>query len=355
MRYRRLRTGNMVPLDGGVVDPVPGNGRGQKMGTVDVEERRTVRKPALRHVLPVAGAGFVLLCLPHLDLGHSMVLAVLQAVLPVMCFAALVPCVYLAIRRAWVSLVVLVLCLATAMAPALNPVAAGCVRDESLSLLSLNAGRGHADPAGIAAAITESDAEVLVFLEASEPMIQAVAEVMGEWKFTNRTGPVVSGGAVDTVILSRYPLHGEEPAALQSAGALFDVPVAVIDHPRAGKVRVAGIHPVPPTHGVASWAQTLEAVRTWSRENTGMPLVLTGDFNATRAHPGFRTLASGFSEAAPSVGRIAIGTWPANSAVPAFAAIDHVLVRGLAAAGSVPLVVAGTDHHGIVARLASCR
>ncbi len=41
------------------------------------------------------------------------------------------------------------------------------------------------------------------------------------------------GGAVDTVILAVHPLHGEEPAARQSAGALFDVPVAVIDHPRA--------------------------------------------------------------------------------------------------------------------------
>ncbi|GAA5227830.1 endonuclease/exonuclease/phosphatase family protein [Paeniglutamicibacter antarcticus] len=121
------------------------------------------------------------------------------------------------------------------------------------------------------------------------------------------------------------------------------------------KICVAGIHPVPPTRDPASWADTLETVRAWSQEKTEMPLVLAGDFNATRAQPGFRALATGFAQSAPSWGPIGIGSWPANTKVPAFAANDHVLARGLAAGRSVPLVVAGTDHHGIVARLASCR
>ncbi len=164
------------------------------MGTMIRGERRTARKPRLRHLFPVIVTGLVLIGLPRLGLGHSTLLAVLQALLPVICIPALVPCLYLAIRRAWVSAVVLALSVVLARAPTFNPAAAGCIADETIPVLSLNAGRGLAGPAGRAVAITQSDAEVLVLVEASEPMISAVSEALPQWTFTNRTGPVVAGG-----------------------------------------------------------------------------------------------------------------------------------------------------------------
>lgn len=90
-------------------------------------------------------------------------------------------------------------------------------------------------------------------------------------------------------------------------------------------------------------------------EQNGMPLVMAGDFNATAAHPQFRALAAGLVEASPRFGPWAGATWPADMDLPAFAGIDHVLVRGLAVLDSERFSVPGTDHHGIVAHLASCR
>lgn len=93
-----------------------------------------------------------------------------------------------------VSVAVLALCIAAALAPASSLAAvAGYVPGESLSMLSPNAGRGHADPAGLGAAITELGPAVLVLVETSELMIQAVDQAMAEWQFTNRSGPVESG------------------------------------------------------------------------------------------------------------------------------------------------------------------
>lgn len=87
---------------------------------------------------------------------------------------------------------------------------------------------------------------------------------------------------------SRHHLQEQAPAVLQSEGALLDSPVAVIAHPRPGNIRVAGIHPAPPTHAPSSWAGTLHSLQAWNGERSGMPLVLAGEFNATDAHPEIR-------------------------------------------------------------------
>lgn len=85
-----------------------------------------------------------------------------------------------------------------------------------------------------------------------------------------------------------------------------------------------------------------------------MPLVLAGDLNATDAHLQIRGLAAGLADASPMLGPWPAGTWPANSAFPAFAGIDHVWVRGLAVVDAQRITVPGTEHHGIVAHLAAC-
>ncbi|WP_181578294.1 endonuclease/exonuclease/phosphatase family protein [Arthrobacter sp. AQ5-05] len=262
----------------------------------------------------------------------------------------------LVLRHVWIPAAVLLVCAAVSLVPALQPVAGGaCAPGEPVTVLSLNAGRGNADPSMAADVIIASAPDVLVPVEASEAMPRSLGTALPKWQYHHRTGFVVTGGAVDTVIFSRHPMRSEAAAARQSAGALLEVPVAVIDHPRAGRIRVAGIHPVPPTHGPASWADTLSTVERRAGQHADLPLVLAGDVNVTRTHPGFRAPAHGFSEASPAFGPLATVTWPANGAVPAFAAIDHVPVRGLGVMDSARIAVAGTDHHGIVAKLAFCR
>jgi endonuclease/exonuclease/phosphatase (EEP) superfamily protein YafD len=332
------------------------------MARVLPREPRTLPARPRRRLVAVLVPGVLLAILPHVSLEGSRILAVLQALLPLWFLAALAVCLVLALRRALAPAAVLLILAAVSILPATAPIlpatvpmaATPCTPGAQLSVVSLNAGRGHADPAALAAVIENSNPDVLVLVEASEPMIKALAAGLPAWDYTHRTGPVLTGGAIDTVILSRYPLRQETAAALQSEGALFDIPVAVIDHPRAGSIRIAGIHPAPPTHAPTSWAQTLRRLEAWTAGQADMPLVLAGDFNATAAHPQFRALAAGLTEASPKMGPWAMATWPADSGMPAFAGIDHVLVRALAVRGAERFTVPGTDHHGIVARLATC-
>lgn len=317
------------------------------------------RQPArarLRGVLAVLPIGGGLALLPHLQVAGSRMVPVLQAVLPLLCLLALAVCLFLVLRRARGAAVLLLAAIAAAMLPVVQvPAEAGCDAGVPWGVLTLNAGRGHADPAGLAEVITASRPDVMFLVETSEPMVDALARAVPDWDYTWRSDQVPTGGTVDTVILSRHPMAVELPAARQVDGALFDVPVALIEHREAGAIRVAGIHPVPPTHGPASWSDTLATVGQWARAQDETPLVLAGDFNATRAHPQFRALATGFGEAPRARGPLALGTWPANGPVPAFAPIDHVLARGLEVRSAERFVVEGTDHHGIVAQLHRCR
>jgi endonuclease/exonuclease/phosphatase (EEP) superfamily protein YafD len=319
-----------------------------------------MRKPLALRLVPVLVPGAFLAALPHLSFGPFRILAVLQALLPLWCVAALLACLVLALRRAFVPAAVLLVLAAASLAPVVAPSVGSvtgttCTPGEQVRVLSLNAEHGRADTSSLAEVIRHSAPDVLVLVESSEPMLTALAAGFPAWEYTHRTGKVVTGGSADTVILSRHPLQEEAAAALQSNGALFDVPVAVIDHPLTGPIRVAGVHPAPPTYSPSSWAGTLQDLGAWKHGQTGMPLVMAGDFNATAAHPQFRALAAGLVEASPRLGPWAGATWPADMDLPAFAGIDHVLVRGLAVLGSERFSVPGTDHHGIVARLASCR
>lgn len=319
-------------------------------------ESSDLRVTLSRSLLPVSVAGVFLAVLPHLSFGASGILAVLQALLPLLFLATLGLCVVLAFRRYFAPAVVLLVLAATSMVPVLAPSAGTtCSPGAPVTVVSLNAGRGHADASSLAAVIGESDPDILVLVEAGEPLLKALEAEIPGWAYVHRTGEVFTGGSVDTVILSGHPLREEAPAVLQSQGALFDAPVAVIEHPEAGRIRVAGIHPAPPTHAPSSWAGSLRRLAAWKEEHASMPLVLAGDFNATTAHPHFRTLAAGLVDASPAWGPWAAGTWPANSAIPAFAGIDHVLARGLAVRTAERFSVSGTDHHGIVAHLSSCQ
>lgn len=222
------------------------------MGNPEPGERVIVRSRLLHRVIPVSLAGALLVHLPWIDFWPSRFVSVLQALLPLLGLAALAYSAVLLFRRAWILAAVPLVCLVLSLAPTLAPgTQEVCPPEYALTVLFLNAGRGHTDPAGLAKEFSTAGPDILVLVEASEPMVKALASSMAWWGYAERTGLVRTGGSVDTVILSRYPLRSEESAALQSDGALFDIPVALIDLPRAGQIRVAGIHPVPPTHDPA--------------------------------------------------------------------------------------------------------
>lgn len=309
--------------------------------------------------LTILGA-ICLLVLPLVTLGPYRIVAIAQAILPVLSVLALsVAAIFLWRKKPAVGL-----CLGVSAMLALLPGAFAsqktygvsstmCSGTAELSVLSLNAGRGSADPTELAAIIEQNRPDVLVLVESNEALIKALALQMTGWEYIHRTGEIIHGGSVDTVILSNLPLRQESDAVKQSELVLFDAPVAVVKDPYLGDIRIAGIHPVPPTHQPTSWEHTLGALTLWHTEQDDMPLVMAGDFNATYSHPQFRALASGFRDASPYLGPVGMATWPANSTLPAFSTIDHVLVRDLLPVSAERFTVSGTDHHGILATLRS--
>jgi endonuclease/exonuclease/phosphatase family metal-dependent hydrolase len=79
-----------------------------------------------------------------------------------------------------------------------------------------------------------------------------------------------------------------------------------------------------------------------------------GDLNATLDHRPLRAmLAPGtWRDAASAVGGGLRGTWPTDSTLPPFAAIDHVLVSGpISAAEVTTQELPSTDHAGLIATL----
>ncbi len=127
-------------------------------------------------------------------------------------------------------------------------------------------------------------------------------------------------------------------------------PSAVIEHPRFGTIRVAAVHPhAPVVDGAGKWKSILGSIDAWQSTHTDIPMLLAGDFNASHAHPAFREIAADFTDTSAAAGIFPIPTWPATGRLPAFTAIDHILVRGLAATGWQRVPVPGTDHYGIIA------
>lgn len=323
-----------------------------------------------RVLIPVAAVGMFLVVLPHLAAGESKVVAVLQAVLPLLALATLGVSILLMFRGKRIAALLLGVAVGAALLPGYvsqresgvqrstqsgsTPSTESCGPEAQLSVLTLNAGRGSASVAELADYIHRHDPHVLVLVETNETMIASLAEQVSGWNYKFRTSEVIHGGSVDSVILSRLPLRQEPDAVSRSRGALFDVPVAVAEDPELGSVRIAAIHPIPPTHEPEMWASTLEQLRLWHSIRGELPLVLAGDFNATHANPEFRAMSRGFSDVSPRIGPIDLATWPADLPIPAFAAIDHVLARGLLPVEAERLRVSGTDHHGILAHLGAC-
>ncbi len=130
----------------------------------------------------------------------------------------------------------------------------------------------------------------------------------------------------------------------------FDQVAVEIERPSASPWLLLAAHPVPPT--LASWSQELTDLRAWrNRQNADVPLVMAGDFNASSAHPGFRGLESGMTDAQRATGSGWVRTWPQESLLPTFVDLDHVLFRGFGVVTSGVTVIGNTDHAAVWARL----
>lgn len=193
-----------------------------------------------------------------------------------------------------------------------------------------------------------------------------------------------SGGGTDIARLVATDL-AEDYTAFQSTNGR-STPTSVLVHKSLGRYReVAGpvtaigsvtlapvgdatrptivaLHPVPPLPKLmAEWRADVSRVVRWGEAHSG-PVVMAGDFNATRHHGAMTQLASlqdaravALATTGPGLRGLPIGTWPQNLPALFGTPIDHVLVK----AGSGPVVVERfdvveqpqSDHRAVVAQV----
>ncbi|MDQ0144178.1 endonuclease/exonuclease/phosphatase family protein [Pseudarthrobacter niigatensis] len=217
-----------------------------------------------------------------------------------------------------------------------------------LTVMALNVGSTGVDPTVLLGQARAQDVDILALPElALEGLAGLEAAGIGV-DFPYRVIDV-DGAGTGNAIFSRYPLVPMP----RVPGTSFYQTRAVADVPgTAGGIRLTSVHVDSPRPGhTPSWRAELDQLAGLQQ---GLPAdgssVLLGDFNAGQDHAEFRKLlTTGLTDAAGTVGMGLVPTWPMNAPVPAFTAIDHILVsRGIRVAGFSTVGFPGTDHAAVV-------
>jgi endonuclease/exonuclease/phosphatase (EEP) superfamily protein YafD len=200
---------------------------------------------------------------------------------------------------------------------------------------------------GIAATLTEVDADVVALAEVTPEIADALLARAVARQYPYRV--VRAGDAASGLMLwSRYPLLdiGEVDVAWRSVAATIDGP--------DGRLRVVLLHPPPPVFNFEAWRSDLRALDDIATSSS-LPLVVLGDLNASYFHPAFRSALSdaGLRDALRDSGDAMRFTWPTDEFLPAFVTLDHVLVNDrLAVVDGGVVDVPGSDHRAVIATVA---
>lgn len=200
---------------------------------------------------------------------------------------------------------------------------------------------------------------LLAELVAQDPDVMVLQEVSHAWGATLQGDPrlapwphrtiVPQDGSFGLAVLSK------EPVAVQ-VHDLLGVPMAQVELRVAGaRVDLYNIHTLPPRSEAyaATWHRQM-AMLADRAQSSEVPVILAGDFNATRHHPSFRRLlAGGLRDAHHEVGRGAAKTWPNGLFPVPSLGLDHVLVGpGIHVLHVHEAPAHGSDHNPVIVDVA---
>jgi endonuclease/exonuclease/phosphatase (EEP) superfamily protein YafD len=220
-----------------------------------------------------------------------------------------------------------------------------------LVVMSMNMRIGGADPKSIVDLVRSAHVDVLTLQEFSQSAgddldaaglsdLLPYSERLPEW------------GAAGSAVLSRLPLTDSGVRWPSNPG--FGQTYATVAVSNGARVVIESVHPVAPVGQGDLWAS---ALRNQVRGDAGgTPRILAGDFNATLDHRLLRDLlATGYRDAAASVGAGFVTTWPyfgERATVTPKITLDHVLVpAGIGVRDFRAVTVPRTDHRAIIATL----
>lgn len=300
----------------------------------------------------------LLLLLPWLNVVAGNYAPVAASLTPLWVIVAVIALAGACAFRRWLAALIVIPALVLALAaswlllhrPSVPMAVAKSDQHRSLTVLSLNAEYGEADPGAVMRLIRSHRPDVVVFVEMTAAKLTALDEAGLTTLLPNRTAGMVDDGSRGSIILSKYPVttvDGDSdlgPYDLQS-------PVAEVKAP-GDQVLVHAVHTYPPlADGASQWRPQLNKLGDWQRAQTAQHIIMAGDFNAGVTHPAFRQLARGMVDAYPSLHGSLHPSWPYEGPLPPFVQIDHVLTKGFVPKTAKIDKVPGTDHAAIVTQL----
>ncbi|MGW7413727.1 endonuclease/exonuclease/phosphatase family protein [Streptomyces sp. NPDC054863] len=201
---------------------------------------------------------------------------------------------------------------------------------------------------GLIAAVRREKPDLVYVQECNHHCSRALARELPAASYPYRK-VVEASGAEGSAILSTHPLR---PAPGIASALAMPGAVAVVG---GRQVRLQLAHPLPPVpRFVDRWESELEAIRAYVAAGSG-PTIVAGDFNASQDHAAFRRVldaGAGLRDGAALAGASRTPTWPAKTAPPLGAQIDHVLVsKDFGVRGARFLDFPGTDHRALLVEL----
>lgn len=219
-----------------------------------------------------------------------------------------------------------------------------------LRVMTLNVGESGVDAARLLAEARNREIDILALPELAPQGLEALVEAGVADLFPYRSVDVDWVG-VGSGLFSKYAM---EPRR-RVPGTEFHQSRAVASIPGTdAPVKLTAVHVQSPRPGLIwNWRQELRQLGTLPAQGPAGTTVLLGDFNSSAEHREFRALlAGGLTDAAHAVGKGLAPTWPVNSEVPPFVAVDHILVSaGVKVTDVESFILPGTDHAGLVADL----
>jgi endonuclease/exonuclease/phosphatase (EEP) superfamily protein YafD len=225
-----------------------------------------------------------------------------------------------------------------------GPWAADRADGPSVRVVSSNVSDVNATPGALAEALLAEDPDVLVLLEYTPTMAQAL-EVAGVREQLPNAAEDPRFGTAGSAIFSRLPMTSRE--VLHPGGAPMVAATVVLD---AVPTQVVAVHTTQPLVDVAALQRQLGALAGLVGDATG-PVVLAGDFNANSQTAGFRAiLEAGGTDAARASGQGWSRSWPDRGRWFPVLLLDHVVVAGGVGVHDLTLGPGhGSDHRYVVA------
>jgi endonuclease/exonuclease/phosphatase (EEP) superfamily protein YafD len=317
----------------------------------ETRERRRVSGSVLWWLFVAPGALWAAVRTLGLEVGP---LVQLFAFTPYVAGWTLLPALLAVVRRKWTPASVAwlaVLALTAAVLPRALPDAdRGATTGLAMHVLTANMLVGGADAATIVGLVRDNDVAVLAVQEFTPQAAAnlAAAGLTGMLPYSS-LGP--EEGTTGSGLYSRYPITGG--GVHRNAGG-FSQAYGTVQQPGAPAVAMESVHPLAPyAVGVLDdWHGDLSAE---PRATPDGPLrILLGDFNSTLDHEVLRKLvASGYRDAADTVGKGLIGTWgPYDGDRIPPVTIDHVLADKRIGIRDVEVHnLPNSDHRALIAYL----